>query len=578
VSLTAAAVTVAGSPAAAVPAGPGTAARSLPHCVRAATRPLVDGLSAAIGGLGRLVNCVADRTAGVVSGLVSEAALSPPSPLPTSLPAERTFHLAMTPLAYAATDESKDAIYDVLDDHVDVVCHHFDGGVPWPEALAGSPYHENVLADIERRLTRTAPEKKIYLALTPIASLRDGLAGYWAEDSNRPRPGDWADRDFDSPEVIQAYTNYCRYMIDRFHPEYVAYGVEVNLLKKQNPAAFDKYLALVRQVYPVLRKEYPELPLFLSLHVDTFREDPETQRAAIEQLLPYTDYIAVSTYPYTGHADPANIPADWFSGLANLAPEKPFAVAETGFIAERLIIDAMGVDIPGTAEWQDQYLQFLTSECRRLNARFAVWFVPRDYDSLWEYWEPFDPPQWIKLWKDTGLLDGAGDPRPSLGTWDAWRALPVAPALGTRLVPLSASCRQGDSPAPLTFGVGNTGGGTLSYEVTDDADWMSVSPGTGSCTSERDVLTVTFDAAGLPAGTYTGTVTVSAAGAVGSPCSFEVALEVTKRSGGGGGGGGCALAAGPNSAACGVAWTLPYAAMLIAWLIGRRFGRGSRRN
>jgi hypothetical protein len=483
----------------------------------------------------------------------------------------------MTPLAYAVTEESKDAIYDVLDDHVDAVCHHFDGGVPWPEALAGSPYHENVLADIERRLTRTAPDKKIYLALTPIVTLRDGLADYWAEDSNRPRPGEWAGRDFDSPEVIQAYTNHCRYMIDRFDPDYVAYGIEVNLLKKLNPAAFEKYLTLVRQVYPVLRKEYPELPLFLSLHVDTFREDPETQGAAIAQLLPYTDYIAVSTYPFTRHADPADIPADWFSQLADLAPEKPFAVAETGFIAERLVIDAMGVDIPGTAEWQNEYLEFLTSECQRLDARFAVWFVPRDYDELWEFWEPFDPPQWIKLWKDTGLLDGAGDPRPSLGTWDALRALPVSPALGTRLTPLSASCRQGGNPAPLSFGVRNTGGGTLGYEVTDDADWMSVSPGSGSSTSERDALTVTFDAASLPPGSYTGTVTVVATGALGSPRTVEVQLEVRKKSGGGGGGGGgCALTAAPGGGIEDAGLGLPYLMMVIAWLLGRGLNTGRR--
>jgi hypothetical protein len=101
---------------------------------------------------------------------------------------------------------------------------------------------------------------------------------------------------------------------------------------------------------------------------------------------------------------------------------------------------------------------------------------------------------------------------------------PPAPQLSVSPSSLAfAGTAGGASPAAKTLAVSNTGGGTLSFSVADDAPWLSVSPGSG--TAPQD-LTVSASTAGLAAGTYTATVTVTASGAQGSPATVPVTLTV----------------------------------------------------
>jgi Viral BACON domain/Legume lectin domain len=133
---------------------------------------------------------------------------------------------------------------------------------------------------------------------------------------------------------------------------------------------------------------------------------------------------------------------------------------------------------------------------------------------------------------------------------------------------ITASCKRGSSPVAQSFTVANTGTGTLNYTVTDDADWLSCSPGSGDSTGEADTIDVNFSASGLGAGIYTATITVSGAG-TNSPQEIDVSLTVTK---GGGGGGGCSLAGGGADP---LAWMLPYVAIAGAWALAR--GRKRRK-
>ncbi|MDN5941485.1 MAG: fibronectin type III domain-containing protein, partial [Nitrospira sp.] len=65
-------------------------------------------------------------------------------------------------------------------------------------------------------------------------------------------------------------------------------------------------------------------------------------------------------------------------------------------------------------------------------------------------------------------------------------------------------------------------GGTLNWTVSDDASWLAVSPASGSGSG---TLATKVDTAGLSAGTYNGTLTVSAAGI--SPKTVAVTLTVS---------------------------------------------------
>jgi hypothetical protein len=345
------------------------------------------------------------------------------------LPAARTFYLGMTPWPYDYTPAALEETYRFLGEHTDLVAHHLDDGVPWAEALEARPFPPKVGENLAYRAAQLK-DHPIYLALTPIAIGRDGLAGYWGEQSNARRTGAWAHKKFDDPDVIEAYVRFCERLIDLFHPAFVTYGIEVNVLREKSPRAFDRYVEMTRRVYARLKARHPDLPLSLSIQVETYMRAPREQEAAVRKLLAYTDFIAVSSYPYGAadgvggtYADPSRLPADWFRRIAALAPEKPFAVAETGFQAEDFVFRGK-LAIPGNAWWQADYVRWLLQEADALNARFVVWFVPRDYDLLWERLEKMGLPELFKSWRDTGLRDEKAQDRPALRTWDAWLALP----------------------------------------------------------------------------------------------------------------------------------------------------------
>ena len=184
---------------------------------------------------------------------------------------------------------------------------------------------------------------------------------------------------------------------------------------------------LAKQIYGPLKAEYPSLPLFVTIQADVFWQQEREQADDLRQILPYTDYIAVSAHPYFfGHPDPATLPRAFFSRIRSLAPEKPFAVAETAFTATD--VDAFGRKIPGRVDWQHEYLTWLLEESNRLRAQFVVWFFYRDYDALWnklKILRPFIPAlEVFKVFKNDGLLDAAGRDRPAAVTWRAWLTLP----------------------------------------------------------------------------------------------------------------------------------------------------------
>jgi len=69
---------------------------------------------------------------------------------------------------------------------------------------------------------------------------------------------------------------------------------------------------------------------------------------------------------------------------------------------------------------------------------------------------------------------------------------------------------QQEQTRTWTFDITNCGEGTLTWTVSDDQSWITVSPASGSTTTEADTVTVTIDTTGLTSGTtYDGTITVS---------------------------------------------------------------------
>lgn len=93
---------------------------------------------------------------------------------------------------------------------------------------------------------------------------------------------------------------------------------------------------------------------------------------------------------------------------------------------------------------------------------------------------------------------------------------------------LSFSAEEGGAnPSSQTLNIWNSGGGTLDWTVTADANWVSLSPTSGSSDGETDRITVLADTYGMDAGNYASIITISAPGASNTPQTIAVNLAIT---------------------------------------------------
>jgi len=79
-----------------------------------------------------------------------------------------------------------------------------------------------------------------------------------------------------------------------------------------------------------------------------------------------------------------------------------------------------------------------------------------------------------------------------------------------------------------TLDISNSGSGTLDWSVSDDANWLSLSPTSGSNIGEIDEVTVSVDINGMDAGNYTATIAICASGASNSPQTIAVDLSIVR--------------------------------------------------
>lgn len=121
------------------------------------------------------------------------------------------------------------------------------------------------------------------------------------------------------------------------------------------------------------------------------------------------------------------------------------------------------------------------------------------------------------------IVSGTGANSVSIPVTFIVAAAPVPPAIGMSPTSLSFTAQQGGSnPASQTLNINNTGGGTLSWSVSDNAAWLNLSPATGT---GNGAVTLAAATGSLSAGSYSALVTINGTGA--SSRTVPVTFTVT---------------------------------------------------
>jgi len=104
---------------------------------------------------------------------------------------------------------------------------------------------------------------------------------------------------------------------------------------------------------------------------------------------------------------------------------------------------------------------------------------------------------------------------------------PLFPAIAVSPSSFSFGAQQGGpNPTSQLLRIQNSVGGVLNWSATDDADWLALSPTSGTSGGEIDTITLSVDASGMSAGDYSATITISASEASNSPQKVLVKLII----------------------------------------------------
>lgn len=337
----------------------------------------------------------------------------------------RPFYMGFSPWMYEASFAAQEWTYNRIAADGDIISHHLEEGVPWPEAYDGLDFPPSFQAEIDGRVGRKVPGQKVVLQISPLNIRRDGMAFYRGDTPNRETlPAPWNTYALNSDQVKTAFLNYAERMIGYFQPDYLLIGVEVNLLIRNNSALWAHYVDLHNYVYSELKKTHPALPISVSVFcVPYFPEwsaaddDPDLQAKqaqGLKDLENSIDFISYSVHPFmSALLAESPLPNDYLQRLFSLLPGKPVAVSESSYPAQ--VWELQGLTFNGTQQKQNDFLKLLLSESKKAQAKFVIWFAIRDYDTLWR--DTLGSSDNTLPWRDTGLYDENGNERTAVSTW-----------------------------------------------------------------------------------------------------------------------------------------------------------------
>ena len=272
--------------------------------------------------------------------------------------------------------------YAFIREHANLVAHHFDGGIPWDPALNATDLPQHLLRDWQFRRTNTQRGSQVFVAVTPLNFERNGLATAWTNKGDNQRlPRAWRGKALNDPAVKTAYVNYLRRVIAYFDPDYLAIGIEANIVISNAPGLWNDYLELHTHAYREIKRSHPSLSVFVTVQYEHLRgiegdskKNLRFQRPGVASLMQHSDLLALSTYQY-GTVHPNRMTADFLKGLLQHATRLRFA----------FVVNWVAIDFdPGLKR------------------------LPRSVREI------------AKAWVHTGLQTAAGADKPALTVWDTY--------------------------------------------------------------------------------------------------------------------------------------------------------------
>ncbi|MDH4220146.1 MAG: hypothetical protein OEW69_06115 [Nitrospirota bacterium] len=214
---------------------------------------------------------------------------------------------------------------------------------------------------------------------------------------------------------------------------------------------------------------------------------------------------------------------------------------EDNWLAETKINTLKGVDGFFELDYKNNTLVAAFMQVASRNPEhFSIWYRARKFDKGWGTWEAA---------VETDMGGYADVPRVAIDNegyahivWADWHTQdirvadtiwynkhkvggPTVPTLDLSNYYISFEVPQGEIADTQNLKLRNLGPGTLDFQMSTDADWISVTPTSGTCGNDWVDLWVDVNT-NLEEGTHTGTIIVTSPKADNSPLTADVSLKV----------------------------------------------------
>jgi len=332
-------------------------------------------------------------------------------------PQTRPFHMGFTRWPADFTLEGMITAEKFAHDHGDIVSVMFIGGVPWSEALAGQPFSQ----DVQNNFKYRPPQgRKLFLSISPLNMDRKALAPYWGSKDNLPLPKPWNTAKLDDPDVKKAYLQFVLRAVEAMKPDYLAIGIENNVLLSNDARKWAQLKTLHAETYAAVKEKHPALPVFFTTEVMHYKKLATEARKTdqvkeVAEMMQHSDYFAMSFYPHMSYDVPKPLPANFFDFARDY--KKPIAVSETGMTSRDVELKSFKVTLRGSEAEQKQYLDLLLSIASRDHYQFVVQFATTDFEKLCEKL-PAPVNDMARIWCFTGMQTSDKKPKPALQVWE----------------------------------------------------------------------------------------------------------------------------------------------------------------
>jgi hypothetical protein len=334
-------------------------------------------------------------------------------------PATRPFLMGFTQWPADLSNEGVAIARDYAHAHGDIVSVMFIGGIPWPEALDGKPFSK----DVQDNMSYRPPAgKKLFLSISPLDKDRRGLAPYWGETDNRPLPQPWSREPLNSPRVKRAYLNFVLRAIETMRPDYLAIGVESNVLLSRDQSKWQQLKELHRDTYTAIKKVHRSLPVFFTtdvLHYKRLTRDAKgtNQEKEVADLMRYSDLFAMSFYPHMSPEALRPVPGNFLDFARRF--KKGVAVAESGMTSRPVDLRSYNTTLYGSDPDQTQITEYLLKTAARDGYEFVINFATTDSDRLVARLRP-QLADLARIWAYIGMQTGDQHPKPASAVWDGF--------------------------------------------------------------------------------------------------------------------------------------------------------------